>query len=63
LQRALVPISVGFIVSCGYVLATPQGLDWASALIAGASAATPFFTRRKPRWILSSGGVLGSLLF
>src|SRR4029079_11667302 len=36
-QRALVPISVGFIVSGGFVLATPQGPTWQSALIAGAS--------------------------
>ena len=63
LQRALIPISVGFIVSGGYVLATPQGLDWQSALVAGASAAALFFTRSNPLWILSGGGVLGFLLF
>jgi chromate transporter len=63
LQRALVPISVGFIVSGGYVLATPKGLDWQSALIAGASAATLYATRLNPLWILSGGGVLGFLLF
>jgi chromate transporter len=63
IQRALVPVTIGFIVSGGYVLATPQGLDWQSALIAGASAATLFFTRYNPLWILSGGGVLGFLLF
>ena len=63
LQRALVPISVGFIVSGGYVLATPQGLDWQNALIAGASAATLYFTRFNPLWILLGGGVLGFVLF
>lgn len=63
LQRALAPISVGFILSGGYVLATPLGLDWRSALIAGAGAAMLFFTRTNPLWILSGGGVLGALLF
>ena len=62
-QRALVPISVGFIVSGGYVLATPHGLDWQSALIAGASATTLYATRLNPLWILSGGGVLGYFLF
>ena len=63
LQRALIPISVGFIVSGGYVLATPQGPAWQSALIAGASAATLYATRFNPLWILSGGGVLGFILF
>ena len=62
-QRALVPISVGFIVSGGYVLATPRGIDWQSALIAGAGAAALYATRLNPLWILASGGVLGFLLF
>ena len=62
-QRALVPISVGFIVSGGYVLATPNGVDWQSALIAGASAAVLYATKLNPLWVLSGGGVLGFLLF
>jgi len=62
-QRALVPISVGFILSGGYVLATPLGLEWRSALIAGLSAAVMFLTRLNPLWLLAGGGVLGYLLF
>jgi chromate transporter len=62
-QRALVPISVGFIVSGGYVLATPQGVDWQSALIAGASAAVLYATRLNPLWVLAGGGVAGFFLF
>jgi chromate transporter len=63
LQRALVPISVGFILSGGYVLATPHGIAWRSALIAVASAAALYATRLNPLWILASGGVLGYFLF
>ena len=62
-QRALVPITVGFVLSGGYVLATPQGLDWKSALTALASAAMLYATRFNPLWILSGGGVLGFVLF
>jgi chromate transporter len=62
-QRTLVPITVGFILSGGYVLATPQGPIWQSALVAGASAATLYATKLNPLWILATGGVLGFLLF
>lgn len=62
LQRALVPVTVGFIVSGGYILATPQGIGWQSALIAGASAAALYATRVNPLWILSAGGTLGFFL-
>jgi len=62
-QRALIPISVGFIVSGGYVLATPRGVDWQSALIAGLSAAVLYATRVNPLWVLGGGGVLGYFLF
>jgi chromate transporter len=63
IQRALLPVTVGLVLSGGYVLATPHGLDWKSALIAGASAAAIFATRLNPLWILGAGGVLGFLLF
>jgi chromate transporter len=63
IQRALVPISVGFILSGGYVLATPLGLEWRGALIAGAAAVTMALTRLNPLWMLAAGGLLGGLLF
>ena len=62
-QRALVPITVGFVVSGGYVLATPGGLEWRGALIAGAAAAILYFSKLNPLWLLSGGGILGYLLF
>jgi chromate transporter len=62
-QRALVPITVGMILAGGYVLATPDGLDWRNALIALASAAALYATRLNPLWILAAGGIAGALLF
>jgi chromate transporter len=63
-QRALVPISVGFIVLGGYVLATPAGPDWRSALIAGPRRGDPLRCRSSTRsGFLAGGGVLGYFLF
>jgi chromate transporter len=62
-QRALVPVTVGFVVSGGYVLATPAGLDSRSVLIAGAAAAILYLSKLNPLWILAGGGVLGYFLF
>jgi chromate transporter len=63
IQRALLPVTVGLVLSGGYVLGTPAGLDWTNALIMGASAATMFATRLNPLWILAAGGLFGYLLF
>ncbi len=63
IQRSLLPVIVGLILAGGYVLATPEGLDWRYILIAGSSAATIFLTRLNPLWILAAGGTLGALLF
>ena len=63
-QRALAPVSIGFVIAGGYVLATPEGLGWRNALIAGASAAALCATRVSPLWVLAAGGLAGwSLLW
>jgi len=62
-QRALLPVTVGLVFAGGYVIATPAGLDWRSALIACASAAALYATRLNPLWILGGGGVAGAALF
>ena len=62
-QRALLPVTVGLVLSGGYVLATPHGLDWRSVLIAGAGAATLYATRLNPLWILAAGGLAGFFVF
>jgi chromate transporter len=62
-QRALQPVSVGFVIAGGYVLATPEGFEWRSALIAAGSAGALYATRVSPLWILAFGGASGWLLF
>ena len=63
IQRALLPITAGFILAGGYVLATPQGLEWRAILIAAASAAFIASTRLNPLWILAASGIAGAFLF
>jgi chromate transporter len=62
-QRALVPVTIGFVLSGGYLLGTPHGLEWRSVLIMAASAAILFATKMNPLWILAGGGMLGAILF
>jgi len=62
-QRALAPVSVGFVCAGGYVLATPEGLGWGNALIAAGSAAALCATRINPFWVLAAGGAAGWLVF
>jgi chromate transporter len=62
-QRGLAPLTVGLVFAGGYVLATPRGLDWQSAVIALGSAAGVVLTRFNPLWLLAGGGVAGALLF
>lgn len=62
IQRALLPVTLGLVFAGGYVLATPDGLDWRHGGIAAASAAALYLTRLNPLWILAAGGLLGALL-
>lgn len=63
IQRGLAPLTVGLVLAGGYVLATPQGLDWRNLAIAAGSAAVLAATRLNPLWMLAAGGALGAVLF
>ena len=63
IQRAMVPLVVGFTLSGGYVLATPGGVpDWRLWTIAVAAAAAMLVTKLNPLWLLAGGGFLGAFL-
>ena len=63
IQRAMVPLVVAFILSGGYVLATPAKVpDWRLWLIAAIAAAGLLGTKLNPLWLLAAGGLLGALL-
>ena len=61
-RRGLLPVTVGLALAGGYVLATPYGLDWRYAAIAGASATAIVVTKLNPLWLLAAGGALGAWL-
>jgi chromate transporter len=61
-QRAIAPVVVGLIASGGYILATPEGIDWRMWLIAGATMAGMLATRVNPLWFLAAGGAIGGFL-
>jgi chromate transporter len=63
IQRALLPVTVGLVFAGGYLLATPDGLDWRNALIATVSASVLVATRLNPLWMLAGGAVAGALLY
>jgi chromate transporter len=63
IQKALLPVTVGLVFAGGYLLATPDGVDWKNALIATASATVLCTTRFNPLWILSGGAIAGWLLY
>jgi chromate transporter len=63
IQRALVPVTIGLVFAGGYVLATPDGIDWRNALIAALSATVICATRLNPLWILSGGAIAGYLAY
>jgi chromate transporter len=63
LQRAMVPLVVAFILSGGYILATPQRVpDWRLWLIALVAAAGMLAMKLNPLWLLAAGGLLGAIL-
>ena len=62
IQRAIAPVVVAFILSGGYILATPDAPDWRLWTIAAATAAAMLVTKLNPLWFLAAGGAIGGFL-
>jgi chromate transporter len=62
IQRAIAPVVVAFILSGGYILATPGAPDWRLWAIAAGSAAAMLATKLNPLWFLAAGGAIGGFL-
>jgi len=62
IQRAISPIVVGFILSGGFILATPGAPDWRLWAIAAATAAGMLLSKLNPLWFLAAGGAIGGFL-
>jgi chromate transporter len=60
-RRALAPLTIGFVIAGGYVMAHTGDAGWRSLAITGAAAALMLRTRISPLWVLIAGGILGGL--
>ena len=60
-RRALAPLTIGFVIAGGYVMARTGDIGWQSLAITGTAAALMLRTRISPLWVLIAGGTLGGL--
>jgi chromate transporter len=60
IQRGLAPVTVGLILSSGYILARTADHSWAAYMITGATLLLALTTRMHPLWLLAVAAVLGA---
>jgi chromate transporter len=60
-RRALAPLTIGFVIAGGYVMAHIGDVGWQSLAITGAAAALMLRPTISPFWVLIAGGILGGL--
>ena len=60
IQHGLAPVTVGLVLSSGYILARTVDQTWAAFAITGATAALVLVTRLHPLWFLAVGALLGA---
>jgi len=58
-QTGLVPISVGLVGASAIVLTHASNHSWLAAVITVATAATTYWTRWNPLWLIAIGGLAG----
>lgn len=58
-QAGLVPISVGLVGASAIVLTGAAVHNWVAAGVAAATAATAYFTRWNPLWLIGAAALLG----
>jgi chromate transporter len=58
-QAGVVPISVGLVGASAIVLTQAAVHSWAAAIISAATAATAFWSRWNPLWLIAIAGLAG----
>lgn len=58
-QEGLVPISVGLIGASAIVLTQAADRSWVAVVITAATAATAYWTRWNPLWLIAVAGLVG----
>ena len=61
IQRAIAPITVGLILSSGYVLTRTIDHDWIAYAVTGATLVLAMTTRLHPLWMLAAAAALGAV--
>ena len=60
-RLGLAPLTIGLVISGGYVMARAADTGWPSAVVTAAAVGLMLVTRLNPLWILVTGGALGGL--
>jgi chromate transporter len=60
-RRALAPLTIGFVIAGGYVMAGSAATGWQSVAVTAAAATLMLGPRLNPLWILTAGAALGGL--
>lgn len=60
IQRGLAPVTVGLILSSGYILARTADHSWGAYAVTGATLLLALGTRLHPLWLLAVAAVLGA---
>jgi chromate transporter len=55
----LVPISVGLVGASAIVLTRAADHSWVAVVITGVTAATAYWTRLNPLWLIGIAGLVG----
>ena len=61
IERGLVPVAVGLIVSSGLILAQVAAVHWLAVAVPVASTLFVWRSDRSPLWVLAGGAVLGAI--
>jgi len=60
--QGMAPLTVGLVLSSGWVLGTPARTAWPLAALAVATIAVCLRTKVGPLWLIAAGGVVGALV-
>jgi chromate transporter len=58
-QAGLVPVSVGLLAASAIVITRAADRNWAAVIITVATAATAYWTRWNPLWLIAIAGLVG----
>ena len=61
IQRGLAPVTVGLILSSGYVLTRTADQSWVAYALTGVTLVVSLASRLHPLWLLGAAGVVGAL--